>query len=144
MPMDKAAMRALYHRWLPGLWNSAPDAMPAIAAEIFAPDAVGHWGGSQDPVGPRAIAAKVQETFTMFDNVSVTLLTEPIVDGDWIAARWEFAGRYIGGVPGIGAPAGTRVRYPGMDLFRVADNRLAEYWPHGADLLLMQQLDASV
>ncbi|WP_218024276.1 ester cyclase [Nocardia speluncae] len=29
-----------------------------------------------------------------------------------------------------------------MDLFRVADGRLAEYWPHGADLSLMQQLDA--
>lgn len=140
--MDNDAMRALYRRWLPGLWNSTPEAMPAIAAEIFAPDAVGHWNSGEDPVGPEAIAARVQQTHTMFDEVSVALLTGPIVDGDLIAARWEFAGRYIGGVAGIGAPAGTRVRYPGMDLFRVSDNRLAEYWPHGADLSLMRQLDA--
>lgn len=140
--MDNDAMRALYRKWLPELWNSDPGTMPAIAEEIFAPDAVGHWGSGEDPVGPKAIAARVQQTYTMFDDVSVTLLTGPIVDGEWIAARWEFAGRYIGGIAGIRAAAGTRVRYPGMDLFRVADDRLAEYWPHGADLSLMQQLDA--
>lgn len=140
--MDYDAMRALYRRWLPELWNSDPGKIPAIAEEIFTPDAVGHWGSGEDPVGPKAIAARVQQAFTMFDDVSVTLLAGPIVDGNRIAARWEFAGRYTGGVPGIGAAAGTRVRYPGMDLFRVADDRLAEYWPHGADLSLMQQLDA--
>ncbi|NKY55545.1 ester cyclase [Nocardia flavorosea] len=140
--MDNDAMRTLYRKWLPGLWSSEPEEMPALAEEIFTPDAVGHWGDGRDQLGPKAIAAMVQETFTMFDDVSVTLLAGPIVDGDWIAARWEFAGRYLGGVAGIGAAAGTRVRYPGMDLFRVAGDRLAEYWPHGADLSLMQQLDA--
>ncbi|MEU1983436.1 ester cyclase [Nocardia sp. NPDC019395] len=142
MPVDNNALHTLYRSWLPELWSSDPDTMPALAEAIFAPDAVGHWGDGQDYVGPAAIAGKVQETSTMFDDIAVTLLTGPIVDGPWIAARWEFTGRYLGGMAGIGAPAGTRVRYPGMDLFRVADNRLAEYWPHGADLFLMRQLDA--
>lgn len=78
----------------------------------------------------------------VFSDVSVSLLDGPVVDGDWIAARWEFAGTYAGGVPGIKAPAGTRVRYTGMDLFRVEGDRLAEYWPYGNNLDLMQQLGA--
>lgn len=120
---------------IPAPWRRSPD-------ELFTPQAIAHWGDGQDRVGPHAIAEKVRESVTLFDDVSVSLLRGPIVDGDWIAARWQFAGSYLGGVAGVQAMAGTRVCYTGMDLFRVEADRLAEYWPHGNDLSLMQQLDA--
>jgi predicted ester cyclase len=140
--MDTNAMRELYRRWLPGFWNANPDDMTMLAEQLFTPEAVGHWGPGKEFVGPKVIAEKIRETFSMFSDVSVSLLNGPVVDGDWIAARWEFAGTYAGGVPGIKAAAGTRVRYTGMDLLRVEGGRFAEYWPYGNNLDLMQQLDA--
>lgn len=140
--MDAEAARALYRRWLPELWNADPDDMPTIAEQLFASDAVGHWGNGNDPAGPHAIADQIRRAFAMFEDVSVSQLNGPIVDGEWISARWEFSGTYVGGIPGAKAPAGTQVRYTGMDLFRTRGDRLAEYWPYGDNLDLMQQLEA--
>lgn len=143
MSMDAEAMRTLYRRWLPGLWSADPDDMAAIGEEIFSPEAVAHWGEGKDRVGPHEITENVRKSVTMFEDVTVSLLNGPIVDGDWIAGRWEFAATYPGGIPGVQAPAGTSVRYTGMDLLRVDDGRrVVEYWPHGDNLSLMQQLQA--
>lgn len=131
---------ALYRRWLPELWNADPSSMAEIAKEIFAPDVVGHWGPDQDYTGPETIAAKVREGVLMFDDIEVTLEHGPLVDGELVAARWTFAGRFRGGVPGFPAQAGASVRYPGMDLFRLSGDRFAEYWPLGDNLTLMRQL----
>jgi predicted ester cyclase len=140
--MDAEAARAHYHRWLPGLWNADPDDMARIAEQLFTPEASSHWGNGSDPVGPHAIAEQIRQAFTMFKDVSVSLLNGPFVDGDWITARWAFAGAYVGGIPGVKAPVGRQVRYTGMDLFRLEGDRFAEYWPYGNNLGLMQQLDA--
>ncbi|QUH00774.1 ester cyclase [Saccharopolyspora erythraea] len=130
----------LYRRWLPGLWNAPPEEMAGIAAGIFTADAVAHWGPGRDFSGPAVIADKVREGVEMFDDVVVELEHGPIVDGDLVAARWTFAGRFRGGVPGFPGKAGAEVRYHGMDLLRVRDGRFAEYWPMGDNLTLMQQL----
>lgn len=129
----------LYRKWLPGLWNAEPSTMSTIAAEIFTPDAVAHWGPGKDFTGPATIAEKVREGVALFDDVEVTLEHGPIVDGELIAARWTFAGRARGDVPDF-PNAGAVVRYHGMDLMRVSSDRIAEYWPHGDNLTLMQQL----
>lgn len=140
--MDVEEVRALYRRWLPGLWNAAPEEMSGIAAEVFSSDAVAHWGDGSDYVGPDAIAGQVRESVTLFQDVVVSLLTGPIVDGAWVVGRWEFAGTYRGDIPGAQAPAGTAARYTGMDLVRVDGGRLVEYWPYGRDITLLRQLEA--
>lgn len=131
---------ALYRRWLPELWNSDPAAMHDIAAEIFAPDVVAHWGPGRDYAGPAAVADMVRQSAELFDDVEVILEQGPVVDGDLVAARWTFAGRVRDTMPGMPAEPGTPVRYHGMDLMRIADGRFAEYWPHGDNLSLMRQL----
>ena len=133
-------LHALYRQWLPGLWNAEPCSMAALAAEIFTADAVAHWGPGRDYSTPETIAAKVREGVEMFDDVVVELEHGPVVDGDLVAARWTFAGRFRGGVPEFPGKEGAEVRYHGMDLMRARDGRFAEYWPMGDNLTLMQQL----
>ncbi|TQN28717.1 SnoaL-like polyketide cyclase [Haloactinospora alba] len=140
--MDATATRELYRRWLPGMWNAAPEEMDSLARRLFAPGAVAHWDQGRDHVGPEEIAEQVRTAVTMFRDVRVALLTEPIVDGAWVVGRWEFAANYPGGVPGFDAPPGTSVRYRGVDVMRVDGDRFVEYWPHGDNLELMRQLRA--
>jgi predicted ester cyclase len=72
--------------------------------------------------------------------VTVTLETGPLVDGDHVAARWSFSGRYAGGIPGATAAEGVAVSFTGIDLVRVARERVAEYWVCSDGVALMRQL----
>jgi len=49
-------------------------------------------------------------------------------------------GTYAGGIPGSIAPAGTRIRFHGTDLWRVVDGRIREYWLSDDLLDLLQQV----
>ncbi|MGH3098014.1 MAG: ester cyclase [Streptosporangiales bacterium] len=138
--MSRDALDALYRRWLPGLWNAEPGAMAGLAREIFAADAVAHWGAGKDVHGPEGIAEQVRMATQLFDDLEVTLDVGPIVDGDLVAARWTFSGSYRGGIPGASATPGTRVAYPGTDVVRARDGVFVEYWPQGANDELMHQL----
>jgi predicted ester cyclase len=40
------------------------------------------------------------------------------------------------------AATGTRVEFSGVNIFRMADGRIAEIWNHRDDLALYQQLGA--
>ena len=56
--------------------------------------------------------------------------------------RWTARGRYAGGFPGATAPEGTEVVFGGIDIMRVEDGRLAEYWVSSDGIAFMQQLGA--
>jgi predicted ester cyclase len=75
-----------------------------------------------------------------FDDVRITLDQEPVAQGDLVAARWTFSGSCRGGLPGASAPVGTRVAFSGMDLVRLADGKVAEYWVSSDADHLMAQL----
>lgn len=65
----------------------------------------------------------------------------PVIDGDHIAGRWVFTGTYRGGVPGSPpTAAGRRVEFAGMDLLRIENGKLAEYWLCADVLPLLQQV----
>ena len=129
----------LYREWLPGLWNASAEDMPSLAERIFRTDAVGHW--PERVTQPGGIAAKVQESVSMFDDLVVSLEHGPIVEGNLVAARWSFAGR-VRDIPELPAEPGTAVFFYGMDLLRLESGLFAEYWPFGDNTELMRQLSA--
>ncbi|TCP57253.1 SnoaL-like polyketide cyclase [Tamaricihabitans halophyticus] len=132
-------LRELYRQWLPGAWNADPVQIPDLIAELFAPDALGHWP-SREINGADGIAEAVVQAVTMFDDVHVELVMGPIADGDLVAAQWYFNATYRGDFPGATAAAGTRISYRGADILRAEGDRFVEYWPHGDDLSFMKQL----
>ncbi|WP_211310652.1 ester cyclase [Thermasporomyces composti] len=138
MSMDAA--RDLYRRFLLELWHAPAERLPALATEVVAPDFVRHRGGAPDQHGPAAIVTLIEQSTALFDDVAVTIDQGPVADGDLVAARWIFAGAYRGGIPGATAPVGTRVAFSGMDLVRLANGKVAEYWVSSDGDHLMAQL----
>lgn len=139
---DTGTSADLYLRFLLDLWHAPAERRAALAAEIVAPDFVIRRGGADDPSrGAEAITTLIDQSTALFDEIEVSVDQGPVADGALVAARWIFAGTYRGGLPGASAPAGTRVAFGGMDLVRVADGKVAEYWVSSDADHLMAQLE---
>jgi predicted ester cyclase len=85
-------------------------------------------GGKQRSKGLRSIYSDV--TFTMEDQIA---------DGDKVVIRWTFRGKHVGEYMGA-KPTGKEVTATGMNLFRLADGKIAEVWVASDDLGELQQL----
>ncbi|MFB4315779.1 ester cyclase [Actinomadura sp. 21ATH] len=116
-------MAKLYERWLLEMW--AGDF--GLAHELVTPDFVGHWPGLEVR-GAEQLIETLAQGHAPFEGVTVSLDVGPIVDGDRVAARWTFGGRYSGGMPGATVPEGTSVAFSGHDVLRAEGGRFAEYW----------------
>jgi|SRR4051794_34504113 hypothetical protein len=104
--------KALYDRWINGLWAGKP-----VAAELVSGGFVGHWP-TRDVRGPDELQAIVDETHAMFSELTFMLEVQPFVDGDLLAARWI----------GTGSTSTGPARFTGNDILRFADERFIEYW----------------
>lgn len=130
--------RGVYEQWLLGMWHAPDDELDERAAALAAADMVAHDGRrTMHERGPVALATIVRQARVVFTDARVSLDVGPIVDGDLVAARWSFVGRYAGGIPGANAPEGTEATLVGADTMRVTDGRIHEYWAlsDGADLM---------
>jgi hypothetical protein len=137
----------LYRGALLELWNGQEGRIDELAAALVSDGFVIHQaraggGGSERVKGPEALAQLVRAGRAPFDDVNVTLDVGPIAEGDMVAARWTFRGRYAGGIPGATAPEGTEVAFSGIDIMRAEGGRLVEYWVSSDADHLMAQLGA--
>ena len=107
-----STVKALYQRWINELWAGKP-----VAGELVSADFVGHWP-DRDVHGPAELQAIVDQTHTMFSELEFTIEIGPLVDGDFVAARWI----------GTGATGDGPARFTGNDILRFADGRFVEYW----------------
>jgi predicted SnoaL-like aldol condensation-catalyzing enzyme len=108
------------------------------ADEILTPDFA--WRGppnTPDPlVGPEAIKQAATEVREYFGDL-VLSDDDEVAEGDRVVIRWTLTGAVqteSGSVP---------VVYTGIDIFRIADGKLAELWQNTDDLGLEQQLAAA-
>lgn len=109
-----------------------------VAEEICAPDMLAHGTGvaPDAPNGPRFVqedAAAFRAAFTI----------EALTDDDIIAAddkvvlRWTLRASHTGGFMGVPA-TGRRVTLEGIDIFRLEQGKIAEFW-NGYDVLTLAQ-----
>jgi predicted ester cyclase len=137
--MSKETNRALLDRWIE-LWSGNL----AVADEIIGPGFVGHFppttSRSNEIHGSAALQEWIQTTLALFTNVQLTLDGDPVVDEHKIAARWLFLGTYRGGLPGATSPVGTQIAFSGIDLLRIANGKIVEYWVSSDGMYVMQQL----
>ena len=109
----------------------------AVADEILAPDFVWHSEVGPGPEGVKQFATSVRAAFP-----DLRLTAEQVVaEGDRVAILWTLSGTHQAeffGVPGTG----RAVSISGIDVYRIADGRIAELWTVGDDLGLLMQLGA--
>lgn len=132
--------RELYRRWMGELWTAADR---ELAAHLVTPDFVGHWP-DRDVHGPDELATVIAQSLTLFSDVTTTIDVGPIIEGDLLAARWSFHGRYAGGMPGATVAPGTAGVLRGADVLRRSGDRFVEYWVSSDVTQLAAQLGASV
>lgn len=140
MPTIESAK--LYGHWL-ALWNGDF----TFAEEVVASDCVIHHPSlADDPSDSRSgaerIAAMVREGRAPFQKLIFTLEVGPIEEDGLLAARWTGRGNYSGGMPHATASAGATVEFSGIDLLRLREGKVAEYWVSSDTLSLLQQLGA--
>ena len=110
------APEQLVASWL-ALWNGDHTRAESLIADGFALHAAmmdGGDGGSVDSAA--SLVAWIAQTRAAVPDLIFTTQVGPIVDGDHLALRWRAVGTYAGGLPGAGAPVGTRVDFTGTDL----------------------------
>ncbi|MDX2162662.1 MAG: ester cyclase [bacterium] len=137
MSFDKAT---IWNSWL-NLWNGDI----AIADNLISPQFIAHFA----PMSPTQGEVRGAEAFKQwiggavaaFDNHQFTTEVGPLADDGTIAGRWIFQGTYKGGIPGTPADAiGKPVRYYGIDIFRVENGQIVEYWLCADTMHLLQQI----
>jgi predicted SnoaL-like aldol condensation-catalyzing enzyme len=131
---DLEANKALAHRFHDEIFEQGD---LAAADEILAPDFA--WYAPPQTtflVGPEAVKQQATDLRAFFPDMVLTD-DDVIAEGDRVVIRWTLRGTAqteAGGIP---------VVYTGIDIFRIADGKLAELWQNTDDLGLEAQLAAT-
>ena len=108
------------------------------AGDVYAADYVGH-----DPAGTHAgsfeqVKQSAAAVFAAFPDLSLTA-EDVIVEGDMAVKRWTVRGTHKAEFMGIPA-TGVQIVNTGINIFRIANGKIAECWSESNALGLMQQL----
>jgi steroid delta-isomerase-like uncharacterized protein len=110
-----------------------------VIDEIMSPNFAFRIPTLPEPVrGPEGMKQFVTGLRNGFPDIHFTVEREA-AERDKVASRWRIVGTHKGEFLGI-PPTGNRVEDQGVDIFRIADGKIAEIWVNENDLGLMQQL----
>jgi steroid delta-isomerase-like uncharacterized protein len=113
-----------------------------VVAEIFAENFVDHDPGEQDSagkeIGIEGAKAETEQFTTGFPDIRVSP-EQIIAEGDKVVGRFTMTGTHTGTFLGI-PPTGKSVNVTGIQVFRIADGKIAEAWLQIDRLGLLQQL----
>ena len=136
MSTDNKALVGRFHREI--FEQGSRVAADAICALDFV------WHGAnmppmmpQGPEGAHWFAALIRSAFS---DIRISR-DDTIAEGDRVVDRWTFRGTHTGEFLGIPA-TGKTVTVTGIDIFRIANGRLAELWQSWDQLGMLQQLGA--
>lgn len=117
--------KGIIRRALDEVFNAG--SMDAIE-ELYAADFVNHAPPSMNPEkwGLDGVKANVTHWHTAFPDLHFTLDAE-VAEADLVVSRWTATGTHLGPLRGI-PPTGRLVRVSVLEMFRVADGKLAEQW----------------
>ena len=129
--------KAIVRRWYEEMWNKGN---LELIDELIAPDVTGH-SPIQNVDGVESSKRYVTMTRAAFPDLHFTI-EEMIAEGDKVVAVRTLAGTHRGEYLGV-APTGNHVNITGINIFRIADGRIAETSTFVDRLDLMEQLGAT-
>jgi len=93
---------------------------------LLAPDFVAHGLPPQLGDGPTAMTATAALMHEALADCRCDL-DDVIAEGDRVAVRYTTRARHVGELFGA-APSGRAVTFTGIEVFRLRDGRIVEYW----------------
>lgn len=117
-----------------------PDACDEIFAPVFSFHAIVHTG-----VTPQTIQCTPESEKASYEQHKATWggwhvkIEEMIAEGDRVMVRWSSRGTHVGESHGL-PPTAKVVTNSGINIFRIADGKIAEVWDIFDRLWLWQQL----
>jgi predicted ester cyclase len=133
--MSVQANETLARRYLADFWNRGDE---TAISEIVATGAVAHVAGKTIAIGPTALLARRAGLLSIYADPTFTL-EDAIAVGDRAVIRWTFRGAHTGSGAGV-PPTGKEVVATGINIFRIADGKIAEIWVESDDLGELRQL----
>ena len=128
--------KSLARRWFEDLFSRGDlDA----AEEILSADFLDHLPREEER-GIEELKHYVSVYRTAFPDIEDTV-EEIVAEGDKVVVRWRSRGTHQGEFMGV-APTGRHVRFCGMRLFRIAENKIVESWVNIDERGLQEQLGA--
>jgi ketosteroid isomerase-like protein len=117
-----------------------PDACDEIFAPSFHFHTIQHASITPQVVesNPESEKAAYAWLRTVWGDWTMTI-DELIAEGNRVVVQWTFKGTHQGEFNGL-APTGKQVSYAGINIFRIADGKIAEVWDIFDRLWLWQQL----
>jgi steroid delta-isomerase-like uncharacterized protein len=113
----------------------------AVIAELVATDIIYHTPDGGAVRGRQGVRQLVTGMRTAFPDLEVTP-HDVIAEGAKVVVRFTDRGTHQGEGMGL-PPTGRQVTWTGIDIFRVADGRIAEGWGVSDFFGLMRQLGAN-
>lgn len=133
--MSPEENKAIVRRSVDEFWNTGN---LAAIDELYAPSYVGH-----DPSGLHAgdldgFKQSARAIFTGVPDLQVTI-DDMVAEGDRVVKRWTARGTHKGEYMGIPA-TGNQITVTGIDVYRIAGDKIEECWSNSDALGMMQQL----
>ncbi|NWF68389.1 MAG: ester cyclase [Chloroflexi bacterium] len=110
----------------------------AAIDELFAPDVLVHDPFMGDVQGVAAYRQLTMLFQNAFPGHKTTLHTF-VAEGDFVAIYHIHHATHTGEFMGL-PPTGKTVHVPGLELYRLRDGKIVEFWRHDDDAGLMRQL----
>jgi predicted ester cyclase len=111
---------------------------PAIFNELFLKDAADRNPLAGQPPSVEGIKASHIIYKRAFPDSHLSV-EDIVAQGDKVVVRWILRGTHSGDFLGV-APTGRRVRVSGMDMYRLSEGKVAEWWHAGNSEAIKQQL----
>ena len=128
--------KALIRRWI-ALWH---DRNLSAVPEFVTPDYVRHDPHTPEVRGPAAEQQLMAMFLTAFPDLHFTL-EDLVAEGDRVVARYTARGTQHGELLGI-PPAGRQIAIAVVEIYRLAQGKIAEQWVIMDTLGMLQQLGA--
>ena len=112
----------------------------AIVDEVFSPHFV-DLSTPDQPIGPQGVKDYFAMVRTGFPDMQIAI-DVLIAEGDRVALRTVWRGTHLGEYEGVVA-TGKQVVRTMIQIFRIADGKIAEEWNEGGSLLDSVQRDSA-
>ncbi|MCX5209930.1 ester cyclase [Kitasatospora sp. NBC_00240] len=133
----RAEAHRIWEQWI-ALWNGDL----ALGKELLAERLTVHSPKLSDSIDPGLIGDR-DGALALIGGVQgiaeLTYTTEvgPVAEGAYLTGGWRFAGTYRGGLPEATAAPGTPVANRGIDILRIEQGQVVEWWSAAENLQLL-------